>query len=74
MWHTADDGLVSVRNSINFASELSKKQIPYELHIFESGVHGLSLCNEITANKESHINPDVEVWFDILLTWLKSIY
>lgn len=72
MWHTADDGLVSVRNSINFASELSEKQIPYELHIFESGVHGLSLCNEITANKESHINPDVEVWFDILLTWLKK--
>lgn len=72
MWHTADDGLVSVRNSLNFASELSKKQIPYELHIFESGVHGLSLCNEITANKESHINPDVEVWFDILLTWIKK--
>ncbi|EKQ50897.1 MULTISPECIES: alpha/beta hydrolase [unclassified Clostridium] len=72
MWHTANDGLVSVRNSINFATELSKKEIPYELHIFENGVHGLSLCNEVTANEDAHINSDVEIWFDMVLTWLKK--
>lgn len=72
MWHTASDGLVSVRNSINFATELSKNGISYELHIFESGVHGLSLCNEVTANEDSHINAEVKVWFDMLLTWLKK--
>lgn len=33
MWYTANDGFVSVRNSINFSTELSKKEIPYELHI-----------------------------------------
>lgn len=72
MWHTANDGLVSVRNSINFANELSKKGVPYELHIFEDGVHGLSLCNEVTANEASHINKNAEVWFGIVLTWLKK--
>ena len=67
MWHTANDGFVSVRNSINFSTELSKKEIPYELHIFENGVHGLSLCNEVTANEDSHINAEAKVWFDIVL-------
>ena len=72
MWHTANDGLVSVRNSINFATELSKKEIPYELHIFEDGVHGLSLCNEVTANEDAHVDSDVEIWFQMVLTWLKK--
>jgi acetyl esterase/lipase len=72
MWHTASDGLVGVRNSLNFATELSKKEIPYELHIFENGGHGLSLCNEVTANEPAHINRNVEVWFDMVLTWLKK--
>lgn len=72
MWHTANDGLVSVRNSINFATELSKNEIPYELHIFENGVHGLALCNEVTANEDVHINSDAEIWFDMVLTWLKK--
>lgn len=72
MWHTANDGLVSVRNSINFATELSKNEIPYELHIFENGVHGLALCNEVTANEDAHINSDAEIWFEMALTWLKK--
>lgn len=72
MWHTASDGLVSVRNSLNFANELSKKEIPYELHIFENGGHGLALCNEVTANEPAHINRNVEVWFDMVLAWLRK--
>jgi dipeptidyl aminopeptidase/acylaminoacyl peptidase len=72
MWHTANDGLVPVGNSINFASELSKKGVPYELHIFEDGVHGLSLCNKLTANEAAHINKNAEVWFGMVLTWLKK--
>lgn len=72
MWHTASDGLVSVRNSLNFATELSKKEIPYELHIFENGGHGLALCNEVTANEPAHVNKNAEVWFDMALAWLKK--
>ena len=72
MWHTASDGLVSVRNSLNFATELSKNGIPYELHIFENGGHGLSLCDEVTANEDAHINPEAKVWVNMVLTWLKK--
>ncbi len=46
IWHTANDDLVYVKNSLNMAQALTKHKIPYELHIFEDGVHGLSLADE----------------------------
>ena len=72
IWHTADDSMVYVENSLNFATQLTKNKVPYELHIFESGPHGLSLCDETTAGEESHINPQCSVWFDLTINWLKK--
>lgn len=72
LWHTANDGSVYVANSLNFASKLTENKVPYELHIFESGVHGLSLCDETSAAKENQIEPDCRIWFDLAATWLKK--
>lgn len=72
IWHTADDASVYVANSLGFASTLSKYKVPYELHIFESGVHGSSLCDETTAANENHINPECKQWFDLAIKWLKK--
>ncbi|WP_243129570.1 alpha/beta hydrolase [Clostridium sp. HBUAS56017] len=72
LWHTASDGLVTARNSLNFAAELSKKGVPYELHIFEKGDHGLALCDKVTAKYDCQINLEVKPWFDMALTWLKK--
>lgn len=71
IWHTADDELVYVSNSLKFALALTKHKVPYELHIFESGVHGLSLCDETTASEPYHINPNCKVWFDMAVSWIK---
>ena len=72
IWHTADDGMVYVENSLKFAAQLTKNKIPYELHIFESGPHGLSLCDETTAGEESQINPHCSIWFDLAVNWMKK--
>ncbi|GFZ29958.1 acetylesterase [Clostridium zeae] len=72
IWHTADDGLVYVSNTLKFASELTKNKVPYELHIFENGVHGLSLCDETTASEAAHINQHCAHWFDLAVEWLKK--
>lgn len=45
IWHTAEDGAVAVENSILFANALRAKNIPFELHIFPYGPHGLGLGN-----------------------------
>lgn len=62
IWHTAEDDLVYVGNSINFSLKLEESGVPFELHIFEKGRHGLSLANEITAATEEENNNDAAIW------------
>ncbi|MBT2756912.1 alpha/beta hydrolase [Mesobacillus foraminis] len=72
IWHTADDSLVYAENALNYAAALARNKVPYELHVFESGVHGLSLSDEVTAGNGSHINEECQVWFELASKWLKK--
>lgn len=45
IWHTAEDPAVPAENSIMFAAALQKNHVPYELHIYEKGRHGIGLAN-----------------------------
>lgn len=72
IWHTADDDLVYAQNSLHFATALAKKKIPYELHVFENGVHGLSLSDETTENDPAQVNKDCQIWVDLALKWLEK--
>jgi len=74
IWSTFNDACVPVQNSLTFAYALKSKSIPFELHIFPDGPHGLSLCNEQTANgNERLINPQVSVWTRLCEQWLKFL-
>lgn len=44
IWHTAADAVVPVVHSLVLAEALAKHHIPYELHIFPYGYHGLGLA------------------------------
>lgn len=69
---TSDDPVVTCDNSISFAGAMAKFKRPFELHIFEKGVHGLSLCTKETANgNDELINSDVEKWFNLSLAFLQ---
>ncbi|MDR1092716.1 MAG: alpha/beta hydrolase [Clostridiales bacterium] len=73
IWHTADDGTVPVMNSILLAKAYAENNVPFELHIFEKGAHGLSLCDAATAppGNPSLINPDAAEWFGLMLNFVK---
>lgn len=43
LWHTEQDEPVPVENSLMFASALRKNKVPFELHVFEEGVHGIGM-------------------------------
>jgi acetyl esterase/lipase len=43
IWHTDEDKGVLVENSILFAQALRRAGIPFDLHIYEKGPHGLGL-------------------------------
>jgi len=76
LWHTFDDGCVPVENTLLFATALKQNKIPFELHIYPSGVHGLSLCDKDTAyaGMSEHINPHVSSWFDLCVKWLNFTF
>ena len=46
LWHTQEDGLVSVNNTELFSKALQENGIPYAKYIFPSGHHGLALANK----------------------------
>jgi acetyl esterase/lipase len=71
LWHTAIDQLVPSLNALRFATALAEHRVSYELHIFESGVHGLSLADETTDVDGRMINPHTQIWIDLALEWLK---
>lgn len=70
IWHTANDELVYVGQSLRFAEKLGDNNVPYELHIFENGVHGLSLANSKSTGNPELINADVAVWVDLAIRFL----
>lgn len=43
IWHAIDDDVVPVENSLIFASALRRAGVPFSLHIYEKGGHGLGL-------------------------------
>jgi acetyl esterase/lipase len=50
IWHTQDDPVVPVANSEVFASALQKAEVPYELHLYPHGEHGLGLGGTSDSN------------------------
>lgn len=73
VWSTFMDQSVPCENSLLFISELRKRHIPFELHIFENGGHGLSLANDLTMTPSGNgVCRDCESWIPLCKTWLRS--
>ena len=45
VWHTWEDKAVKVENSLEFAAALQKAGVPFDLHIYQKGAHGIGLAN-----------------------------
>jgi acetyl esterase/lipase len=71
IWHTGGDELVFAHNALRFATALADHKVPYELHIFAGGEHGLALADETTAVGQRFLDPYYQIWIDLALKWLK---
>jgi len=59
IWHTFEDGAVPVENAMMFAQALRKQSIPFELHCYEFGGHGLGM-------------KDDSPWVNDCMRWLRK--
>jgi acetyl esterase/lipase len=64
IWHTWEDKGVKVENSLDFASGLQRAGVPFDLHIYQKGAHGIGL-----ADKPPFDN--VHPWATDLVVWLR---
>ncbi len=74
LWHTFEDDLVPVENSLRFAEALKKAGGSCELHIFPHGWHGLALANSDTANSDGGIVERVQEWVPLSIKWLNDLF
>ncbi|MBV9680123.1 MAG: alpha/beta hydrolase, partial [Acidobacteriaceae bacterium] len=63
LFHTTEDKVVPVENSVQFYLALRKAGVPAEMHIYLQGPHGVGLA----AN-----DPVLRSWPDRLADWLKA--
>lgn len=73
IWHTAEDASVPVKNSLLYADACAKNKVPFELHIYPYGWHGLSTCDHLT-NTPNATTEYTSHWLDCAKKWLKLTF
>lgn len=74
IWHTAEDGLVPVQNSLVYAHALADNGISFELHVYPYGPHGLALCNKETSYSQPVLErPECERWIFDAGRWMMNL-
>lgn len=63
LFHTVDDGSVPVENALLYAAALRKAGVKFEMHLYETGRHGVGLAGD---------PPALASWSSLLVTWLRS--
>jgi len=65
LWTTFEDKTVPIENSLLFAAALRKSHVPFDLHVYQKGGHGMGL-----ADKPPFAHP--HPWAGDCLFWLKQ--
>jgi acetyl esterase/lipase len=65
LWTTFEDKTVPLENTLMFAEALRKNQVPFDLHVYQKGGHGMGLKDKPPFN---HPHP----WAADCLFWLKA--
>jgi len=63
IFHTVDDGGVPVENAMLYAMALRQHKVPFELHCYETGRHGVGLAQD---------NPVLSTWPLLCANWLRA--
>lgn len=66
LWHTWEDQAVAVENSLQFAAALRRAGVPFDLHVYQQGKHGIGL-----QSRPPEFN-GVHPWAKDLLFWLQA--
>lgn len=63
VWHTVEDASVPVENALLLVASLRRHSVPFELHVYPTGQHGLNLAAD---------EPSAQSWSALAATWLRQ--
>ena len=67
---TFNDPIVDVRNAIVLGKAYAEAGVPFEMHIYPDGPHGLSVANKTSARgRLGFINPAFAEWVRLAADW-----
>lgn len=69
LWHTVEDPVVPVENSLMLANALRAAGVSFELHLYTHGGHGLALANRLTER----VQPACETWVELAAQWMETM-
>ena len=66
IWHTYEDRGVRVENSLQFAEALQRADVPFDLHVYQKGQHGMGLgAREWNPEKRHPWTRDLIYWLQV---------
>lgn len=71
LWTSCDD-MVPSMNSLLFATELAKRKIRYEMHIYAHALHSSGLGTIPTASNPANVNPDIQDWIERAVRFVEN--
>ncbi len=74
LWHTTTDATVPVKNSLVYASALAEKAVPFELHIYPNGRHGLATSDRHSCDDIGTDSAHASQWLPALKKWLETYF
>jgi acetyl esterase/lipase len=66
LWTTFEDKTVPMENTLMFADALRKNHVPFDLHVYQKGGHGMGLGDKKEPSAAHH------PWASDCLFWLKA--
>lgn len=76
IWSTNTDNAVPCRNALLAALAYDEAEVPFSLHVWGKGEHGLSLANACVYGSEAYkraingMTQSVKEWVDLSIEWL----
>lgn len=79
IWYNRFDKYVPAVNPVMIAAKMLELDLPFELHLFQGGEHGMSVCNSLssysdTKKKLNEENPNVRMWVPMCTNWINGLF
>ena len=72
LWHTRNDASVPVDGTLKLASALAEKDVPFTLHVFAEGRHGLATADDLVYRRDDlpPLSDGVIDWPELVVRFL----